>query len=155
MYFFFSLGTNLGDKEQNLLLAVQKIKEKIGKILSLSSFYATVPWGFTSENTFLNAALCTKTAFRPLEVLRITQEIEREMGRARKSVNGAYSDRVIDIDLLLCFDSDGTPVVLDTPELTLPHPLMQERDFVMKPLMEIAPEVTLPRSRNSRLTRSF
>ena len=74
-------------------------------------------------------------------VLRATQEIEREMGRAHKSVGGVYSDRVIDIDLLLCFVPGGTPVLLDTPELKLPHPLMHERDFVMCPLAEIAPEV--------------
>ena len=98
----------------------------------------TAPWGFSSDNTFLNAALCVDTALAPLEVLQTTQEIEREMGRTHKSVNAVYSDRVIDIDLLLCFADDGTPVLLDTPELKLPHPLMQERRFVMEPLAEIA-----------------
>lgn len=139
MHVYFSLGTNLGDKEQNLRLAVQNIEERIGKVISLSAFYATAPWGFTSENTFLNAALCVETQLSPLEILKITQEIEREMGRTHKSINGAYSDRVIDIDLLLYDD-----LVLDTPELKLPHPLMQERDFVMRPLAEIAPEVVHP-----------
>lgn len=139
MHVYFSLGTNLGDKEQNLRLAVQNIEERIGKAISLSAFYATAPWGFTSENTFLNAALCVETQLSPLEILKITQEIEREMGRTHKSVNGAYSDRLIDIDLLLYDD-----LVLDTPELKLPHPLMQERDFVMRPLAEIAPEVVHP-----------
>lgn len=153
MTIYFSLGTNLGDKEQNLRTAVQKIEERIGKVVSLSAFYATAPWGFTSENTFLNAALCVETDGRlqsdasftaeetVFAVLRATQEIEREMGRAHKSVGGVYSDRVIDIDLLLCFVPGGTPVLLDTPELKLPHPLMHERDFVMCPLAEIAPEV--------------
>ena len=79
----------------------------------------------------------------PLEVLRTTQEIEREMGRTHKSVNAVYSDRVIDIDLLLCFADDGTHIVLDTPGLKLPHPLMRERDFVMRPLAEIAPRSVL------------
>ena len=153
MTIYFSLGTNLGDKEQNLRTAVQKIEERIGKVVSLSAFYATAPWGFTSENTFLNAALCVETDGRlqsdasftaeetVFAVLRATQEIEREMGRAHKSVGGVYSDRVIDIDLLLCFAPDGTPVLLDTPELKLPHPLMHERDFVMCPLAGVAPEV--------------
>ena len=144
MHIYFSLGTNLGDKEQNLRLAVQHIEERIGKIVSLSAFYATAPWGFSSDNTFLNAALCVGTALAPLEVLQTTQEIEREMGRTHKSVNAVYSDRVIDIDLLLCFADDGTPVLLDTPELKLPHPLMQERRFVMEPLAEIAPDVIHP-----------
>lgn len=144
MNVYFSLGTNLGDKEQNLRLAVQNIEERIGKVISLSAFYATAPWGFTSQNTFLNAALCAETALSPMEILGITQEIERRMGRARKSTDGVYSDRLIDIDLLLCFAADGTPILLDTPELKLPHPLMQERLFVLQPLAEIAPEVVHP-----------
>ncbi|MCD8092701.1 MAG: 2-amino-4-hydroxy-6-hydroxymethyldihydropteridine diphosphokinase [Bacteroides sp.] len=144
MHIYFSLGTNLGDKEQNLLAAVQKIEERIGKVISLSAFYATAPWGFTSENTFLNAALCVETSFPPLDILEITQGIERELGRTHKSAGGVYSDRLIDIDLLLAFRDDGTPVLLDTPELKLPHPLMHERDFVMRPLAEIAPDVVHP-----------
>lgn len=144
MTVYFGLGTNLGDKEQHLRTAVQKIKERIGKVVSLSAFYATAPWGFASEHTFLNAALCVETSLLPLEVLGVTQEIEREMGRAHKSVNGVYSDRVIDIDLLLCFAADGTPVLLDVPALQLPHPLMQDRRFVMEPLAEIAPDVVHP-----------
>lgn len=144
MHIYFSLGTNLGDKEQNLLAAVQKIEERIGKVISLSAFYATAPWGFTSENTFLNAALCVETSFPPLDILEITQGIERELGRTHKSAGGVYSDRLIDIDLLLAFRDDGTPVLLDTPELKLPHPLMHERDFVMRPLAEIAPDMVHP-----------
>lgn len=137
MVVYFSLGTNLGDKEQNLRIAVSKLEERVGKVISLSAFYATEPWGFASDNSFLNAALGVETIFLPLEVLKITQEIEREMGRTHKSVNGVYSDRVIDIDLLLCFQDDGSAIKMNTSELVLPHPLMQERDFVMKPLREI------------------
>ncbi|WP_296123167.1 2-amino-4-hydroxy-6-hydroxymethyldihydropteridine diphosphokinase [uncultured Bacteroides sp.] len=144
MTVYFSLGTNLGDKEQNLRTVVRKIRKQIGEVVSLSAFYATAPWGFSSDNTFLNAALCAKTALTPLEVLQTTQKIEREMGRTHKSVNAVYSDRVIDIDLLLCFADDGAPVLLDAPELQLPHPLMQERRFVLEPLAEIAPGVVHP-----------
>ena len=120
-------------------MAVQKIRKQIGEVISLSAFYATAPWGFSSDNTFLNAALCVGTALAPLEVLQTTQEIEREIGRTHKSVGGVYSDRVIDIDLLLYGD-----LVLDTPELKLPHPLMHERRFVMEPLAEIAPDLVHP-----------
>ena len=130
---YVGLGTNLGDKEQNLRDAVQKIEEQIGKVVSLSSFYDTAPWGFDSENSFLNAAACVETAFPPLEVLHLTQDIEKAMGRSKKSVKGVYSDRVIDIDLLL-YDN----IVFNSPELVLPHPLMTERAFVMTPLSEIA-----------------
>ena len=101
-----SLGTNLGDKEKNLRDAVHKIEEQIGKVISLSAFYMTAPWGFESDNSFLNAAVCIETELLPLEVLQKTQEIERELGRTHKSTGGVYSDRLIDIDLLMYDDLD-------------------------------------------------
>lgn len=136
---YLGLGTNLGDKEQNLRLAVKKIEERIGDVVSLSAFYATAPWGFVSDNPFLNAVVCVETTLPPLQLLEETQRIERELGRAEKSANGCYSDRLIDIDLLLYGD-----VVIDTGELVLPHPLMTERRFVMEPLAEIAPDTMHP-----------
>ena len=101
---YLGLGTNLGNKEQNLRDAVQKIEEQVGNVVSLSAFYVTAPWGFASENSFLNAAACVETELSPLEVLQETQMIEKELGRTKKSVNGIYSDRLIDIDLLLYED---------------------------------------------------
>lgn len=141
---YIGLGTNLGDKEQNLRNAVQKIEEQIGKVVSLSAFYMTAPWGFTSENSFLNAAACVETSLSPLDVLQETQKIERELGRTKKSVGGVYSDRLIDIDLLLYEDLILSLVSPSGAELNLPHPLMTERDFVMLPLAEIAPELRHP-----------
>lgn len=141
---YVGLGTNLGDKEQNLRDAVQKIEEQIGKVVSLSAFYVTAPWGFTSENSFLNAAACVETELSPLDVLQKTQTIERELGRMKKSINGAYSDRLIDIDLLMYEDLVLSVTSPTGAELNLPHPLMTERDFVMKPLAEIAPELVHP-----------
>lgn len=136
---YLSLGTNLGDKEQNLRMAVQKIEERIGKIVSLSAFYATLPWGFSSDNSFLNAVVCVETSLEPLEVLKKTQTIERELGRTNKSIDGVYSDRLIDIDLLLYSDT-----IMNEEGLILPHSLMTERRFVMEPLAEIAPDVMHP-----------
>ena len=136
---YLGLGTNLGDKAANLHAAVHLISGKIGKVLSLSSFYETAPWGFESENSFLNAALCVKTTLSPLEVLHATQAIERTLGRTQKSEKGIYHDRIIDIDLLL-YNGE----IIKTTELTLPHPFMLQRDFVMKPLVEIAPDVVHP-----------
>lgn len=136
---YLGLGTNLGNKEQNLRMAVQKIEERIGKIVSLSAFYVTAPWGFASDNSFLNAVVCVETSLRPLEVLKETQAIERELGRTSKSLGGVYSDRLIDIDLLLYGDT-----IMDEEGLILPHPLMAERRFVMEPLAEIAPNVVHP-----------
>ena len=136
---YLGLGTNLGNKEQNLRMSVQKIEERIGKIVSLSAFYVTAPWGFASDNSFLNAVVCVETPLRPLEVLKETQAIERELGRTSKSMGGVYSDRLIDIDLLLYGDT-----IMDEEGLILPHPLMVERRFVMEPLAEIAPDVMHP-----------
>ena len=136
---YLGLGTNLGNKEQNLRMSVQKIEERIGKIVSLSAFYVTAPWGFASDNSFLHAVVCVETPLRPLEVLKETQAIERELGRTSKSMGGVYSDRLIDIDLLLYGDT-----IMDEEGLILPHPLMVERRFVMEPLAEIAPDVMHP-----------
>ena len=135
---YLGLGTNLGDKEANLKAAVEEIGKRVGEVTSLSAFHASEPWGFTSENSFLNAVCCVLTDFSPMEVLRLTQDIERSLGRIKKSVDGQYSDRPIDIDILLYDD-----LHMNTPELTIPHPLMQKRDFVMIPLREIAPETPL------------
>lgn len=129
---FLGLGTNLGDKETNMLNALEEIKRRIGEITSLSSFYASEPVGFESENTFLNAVCCVQTQLSPSEVLSVTQEIERYLGRTQKSINQEYHDRTMDIDILL-YDN----LCINTPELTIPHPLMKDRDFVMTPLKEI------------------
>ena len=133
---FLGLGTNLGDREGNLKAAVELINKRVGEVTSLSAFYVTEPWGFESSHPFLNAVCRVDTVLTPHEVLAVTQDIERMIGRTKKSVNGCYSDRPIDIDILIYDDCR-----LNTPELTIPHPLMHKRDFVMKPLGEIAPEL--------------
>ena len=129
---YFSLGSNLGDKKQNLSTAIKLMEEQIGVLVRQSAFLATEPWGFQSDNSFVNAAICMETELDPFEVLSKTQEIERELGRTMKSVNREYHDRIIDIDILLYDD-----LHVNTPELTIPHPLMEQRDFVMIPLTEI------------------
>ena len=129
---YFSLGSNLGDKEGNIREAISRIGELIGEVDRQSTLLATEPWGFKSDNTFVNAAIRCTTSLSPFEILNITQNIERAMGRTLKSVDGQYHDRIIDIDILIYDDLHIT-----TPQLTLPHPLMKERDFVMIPLKEI------------------
>lgn len=136
---YLGLGANLGDKESNLRLSVDKIEERIGKVISLSAFYFSKPWGFESDNTFLNAALCVETTLSPFQLLEETQKIEKEIGRKKKSVEGIYSDRLIDIDILLYDD-----LILHTEKLSIPHPLMKERSFVLTPLCEIDPELVDP-----------
>jgi 2-amino-4-hydroxy-6-hydroxymethyldihydropteridine diphosphokinase len=135
---YLSLGSNLGNRKQLLLDAIEKINKKVGNVVRQSSFYETKPWGFESENLFLNAAVKVTTKLSPTELLEVTQQIEREMGRKKKTTYNFrqqtpnYSDRPIDIDILLYDD-----LHVDLPELKIPHPLMQERDFVLVPLREI------------------
>ena len=136
MIVYLGIGTNLGDRVSNLHNAVKMIDEQAGHVLACSSFIETEPWGFSSDNAFLNAVVKVETLLTPHELLRITQEIEREMGRTHKSVGGNYSDRIIDIDILLYED-----IVVDDEELTIPHPLMWQRSFVYEPLWEIAPHL--------------
>lgn len=136
---YLSLGTNLGNKEENLRTAMTLIEEQVGTITSQSALYASAPWGFDSENTFLNNAIAVETSLTPEELLSTTQRIEHTLGRTHKSVDGQYSDRLIDIDILLYDD-----VVMHTPSLTLPHPLMHRRLFVLEPLSEIAPTMIHP-----------
>ena len=133
---YLSLGTNMGNRHENLSRAQELIGREVGTVVSASDIIETEPWGFESSNRFLNMAVKVETTLQPLEVLHTTQEIERKLGRTQKSVNREYHDRMIDIDILLYDD-----LVMNTPELTIPHPLMYQREFVMKPLSQIAPEL--------------
>lgn len=129
---YLGLGSNLGDKEDNIRKAIELIGLRVGLVARQSSLITTEPWGFESDNQFVNAAVLCMTELSPREVLRATQKIEREMGRSNKSVGGNYSDRIIDIDILL-YDE----LRVDEPDLQIPHPLMLKREFVMIPLREI------------------
>ena len=135
---YLGLGSNLGDCRKNLERAIRMIGDKVGRVLRQSSFIETEPWGFESEHKFMNAVILRETIKTPRELLLLTQQIERDMGRTKKSVNGKsvnveYADRPIDIDILLYDD-----LIVDEPDLKIPHPLMHERDFVMIPLNEIS-----------------
>ena len=128
---YLGLGSNLGDRERNLTETIRLIGERIGEIARQSSFIETEPWGFQSDNGFMNAVILCLTEKAPREVLTLTQQIERDLGRKKKSVDG-YVDRPIDIDILLYDDW-----TVDEPDLKIPHPLMHQRDFVMIPLKQI------------------
>lgn len=136
---YLGLGSNLGDKEQNVLKAIDLISKKIGEVIKVSSMYETAPVGFDSDNMFVNVACLLLTELDRKEVLKRTKIIEQEMGRSVKSHNGVYTDRIIDIDILL-FNND----VLQTSELTLPHPHLHQRGFVIYPLAEIAADIMHP-----------
>ena len=151
---FLGLGSNLGDRAEYLRRAVELIGERIGKVVRQSSLIETEPWGFQSENNFLNGVILCETGLTPRQVLKATQRIERELGKKRchatrrspqsgnRSISShdssgdapppIYSDRPIDIDILLYDD-----LTVDEPDLKIPHPQMLQRDFVMRPLEEI------------------
>ena len=129
---YLSLGSNLGNREEYLRKAIVEIGKLVGEVVRQSTFYVTEPWGFESPNLFLNACVCVSTSLAPRQLLEATQAIEIEMGRVKKSINAQYTDRIIDIDILL-YDN----LNINEPNLVVPHPLMEERDFVMLPLKEI------------------
>ena len=129
---YLGLGSNLGNREENLRGALFEIASSVGIVEAVSSFIVTEPWGFESTHTFVNAVCRVQTRLSPMEVLDATQAIERILGRTNKSMDGVYSDRLIDIDILLYDD-----LKMDTPRLIIPHPLMAQRDFVKIPLAEL------------------
>ena len=150
---YLGLGANLGNREETILAAYEEIERLIGVIVRQSAFYYSEPWGFESQHSFANTVIMVETTLSPKQLLRRTQQIERLLGKRRRhatersdshvkasprrglegvSLAPNYHDRPIDIDILLYDD-----LVIDTPELKIPHPLMQERDFVMVPLREI------------------
>lgn len=132
---FLALGTNLGDRLENLYNAQLQLERYI-KTSELSSVYETEPWGIADQPRFLNMALRGETALEPLELLKVLKAIEMEMGR----VGGVrYGPRVIDIDILLYGDR-----VIHSRELEIPHPRLAERRFVLVPLAEIASDVQHP-----------
>ena len=141
-----SLGSNLGPRETYLRKALQALDKELGSLVKCSSFYETLPWGFSSDSLFLNAAACFDTLLSPEEVLAETQQIEKSLGRKEKSRQGQYADRCIDIDILLYDDR-----VIETPDMILPHPHMAERMFVLEPLAEIMPHLLHPLLRKTIL----
>ena len=129
---YLGLGTNLGDKRKNLNDAIRMLENLVGEVEKVSSVIETEPEGFKSDNMFLNAVVKVRTALSPFELLDITQDVEKSLGRKEKSSNGIYHDRVIDIDILLYDD-----INISTPRLVIPHQRMAQREFVMTPLTEI------------------
>ncbi len=134
---YLGLGSNLGDREHHLTEAIRLIGERVGQVVRQSSFIETEPWGFESENRFLNGVILCETTKTPREVLRLTQQIERDLGKRKEHAtqrcqSSKFHDRPIDIDILLYDD-----LTVDERDLKIPHPLMHERDFVMIPLNEI------------------
>ena len=129
---YLSLGSNLGNRHATMQQAILLLGKQAGSVDRVSSAIETEPWGFESANKFLNMCVRITTTLSPEQLLATTKDIDQLLGRTTKSVNGQYHDRPIDIDILTYDD-----LHINTPSLTLPHPHMHERDFVMIPLREI------------------
>lgn len=136
---FLAFGSNLGNRRENISRALELLGQEGLKPVSVSRPIATAPEGFVSANGFLNSAARFTTALSPHGVLEVTQRVETALGRTRKSEGGVYHDRTIDIDILFYDD-----IVLSTPKLTIPHPRIAERMFVLRPMNEIAPDLQHP-----------
>lgn len=130
------LGSNLGDREKNINDAINELQVSGIIISKKSSLYNTPPWGYTEQPDFLNQAIECLTSLEPFELLKEIKKIERKLGR-EKTVR--YGPRIIDIDIIFYDD-----LIFKSDELTIPHPLMHKRDFVLKPLCEIAPDFVHP-----------
>ncbi len=137
---YFSLGSNLGNRKETILRAIDLLSERVGVLVACSAFVESEALGFDSENKFLNLAACFENGGKSSEeILGITESIERELGRKQKSIGGRHFDRCIDIDLLFLDQQ-----IVDTSRLKLPHPRLQLRRFVLEPLAEIAPDFIHP-----------
>jgi 2-amino-4-hydroxy-6-hydroxymethyldihydropteridine diphosphokinase len=130
-----SLGSNLGDKERNLQNAIQQINKLIGEVFAVSSYVESKPWGFVSQNDFLNACCLVKTKMSVDDFISVTQQIEREMGRKVRDRND-FQDRIIDIDVIFFGEK-----IINNNKLTIPHKNFRKRDFVLYPLSQISNQI--------------
>lgn len=133
---FIGIGSNLGDRKANCLKAIEMMKERGLSVISRSRMHETEPWGVTEQPRFINMAVAVETDIGPRRLLELLKDIEKLASR-KETVR--YGPRTLDLDILLY----GS-LVLKEPGLEIPHPLMHERDFVLVPLAEIAPDVVHP-----------
>jgi 2-amino-4-hydroxy-6-hydroxymethyldihydropteridine diphosphokinase len=134
---YLSLGSNLGDRSRNLKKGIGLLEQLAGKPGAISSIYETEPWGCESDLNFYNLVIELFTPLGPLPLLEVIHEVEKKCGRERSQIR--YAPRTLDIDILFYGES-----VIDYPELVVPHPNLQERQFVLVPLAEIAPQFVHP-----------
>lgn len=139
-----SLGSNMGDREVYLQQAMRFLKEKFQVNVQQSSLYETEPWGFETEHKFLNCCVLFESSKNANEILEITQRIERDIGRSKKSKEKNYQSREIDIDILYVGD-----LIIRQEKIVVPHPLLYERKFVLIPLLEICPNLIDPEKRKT------
>ena len=133
---YLSIGSNKGNRSVLIIKAIDEIEKKIGKIISRTSIYHSMSWGFDS-NDFYNLSLLIDTDVEPKSLLINLKKIEKSMGR--EDIDGSYSDRFIDIDILF-YDN----IIIDSEDLKIPHPKIEKRKFVLVPMLEIADDYVHP-----------
>jgi len=138
---YIQIGSNIGDRKSNIQKSMLQIETKLGKICCSSKIYESSPWGYTKQKDFLNSVIKVESDFNPFETLEILQEIENNLGRVRKK---KWDERIIDLDILLFNEQ-----IINTVNLTIPHQYIQERNFVLVPLNEIAPSYKHPKYNKS------
>lgn len=140
MIYFLNIGSNLGDCKTNLHRAIEAIESALHTSAQVSSIFESPAWGYESENTFFNVGIAIESNITPQMMLDITQGIERALGSStHRNLDGSYCDRLVDIDIIAVDD-----IVVNTPTLTIPHPLMHKREFVLVPMAQLAPQWTHP-----------
>ena len=132
---YLALGTNLGDRMDNLRLAVAALSPTL-RVTGLSQVYETPPWGYADQPAFLNMTLAAETDLEPLALIAFLKKLESDLGREKTFRNGP---RLIDIDILFYYD-----LIFEQADLTIPHPRLHERAFVLVPLNDIAPNLMHP-----------
>ena len=136
MVYYLNIGSNLGVREVCVAEAARAVEMAVGAVARWSVPMESEPWGYESENAFLNMGMAVECDIAPVDMLAITQGIERDMGSAvHRDADGGYCDRSVDIDIIAVDD-----VVMECEVLTIPHPRMHLREFVLKPMMELAPD---------------
>lgn len=138
---YLALGTNLGDRESNLRHAIERMNQVGITVVRRSSLYETEPRDVTDQPWFMNMAVMCETRYSPTQLMKELLRIEKEMGRDRSTTAIRRGPRLIDLDILLYDES-----IIEEPELTVPHPRILERRFVLEPLVELAPLLTDPRT---------
>ena len=141
MIYYLNIGSNLEDREGNLWAADLRLSLDLGLVTSRSSIVESKPWGFESDNGFLNMGIAVESSYSPIEALNIIHDIEFELnqGHSHRDAEGNYVDRLVDIDIMAIDD-----LVIDLPSLQVPHRHLPRRDFFLKPMAELAPEWTHP-----------
>lgn len=135
--YYLNIGTNLGDRERNLADAIKALSEGAAHI-AVSKVVSSQPWGFESPHEFLNVGIAFSSPIEPGDMLLHIHRLERKLGsKAHRNADGAYIDRLIDIDIMAIEDGGGLPLAISTPSLTVPHPHLHDRPFFLTPYLEL------------------